>query len=64
LVFVDESFVHQNHVSNSGLTIQNALLQKPTGKSKRIVIARGLTESGCLGHDYNQTEFAINDDRS
>lgn len=49
LVFIDESYVHQHHVSNFGLTLQDVPLQKPSGKGKRVVIAAAITEDGWLG---------------
>ena len=54
LVFIDESYIHEHHVSGFGLTIDNMPLQKPSGKGKRAVIAAALTEDGWLGMNIRQ----------
>ena len=56
LVFLDESYIHQHHVSNFGLTFENAPLKKPSGKGKRIVIGAALTSEGWLGVDLTQRQ--------
>lgn len=48
LVFVDESYVHEHHVSNYGLTIGNFPLRKPSGKGRRVIMAAAFTEEGFL----------------
>jgi len=52
IIFIDESYLHQHHVSNYGLTVEDFPLHKPSGKGKRIVIAAGFTDEGWLGFNY------------
>lgn len=51
LVFVDESYVHEHHVANFGLTVEDYPLHKPSGKGRRAVMAAAFTENGFLGFD-------------
>lgn len=59
-VFEDESFLHENHISNYGLSFDGALLRKPSGKGKRVVISGAITEDGWLGLDYVNSKFEGN----
>jgi hypothetical protein len=54
IVFLDESYIHEHHVSNFGLTIDNIPLKKPSGKGRRAVIAAAITEDGWLGVDNDR----------
>lgn len=51
MVFVDESYVHEHHVANYGLTIENSPLHKPSGKGRRVVMAGAYSQDGFLGFD-------------
>jgi len=62
LVFVDESYIHQHHVANFGLTFDNTPLKKPSGKGKRIVIGAALSEDGWIGLDGGRRLLFDNND--
>ena len=51
MVFVDESYIHEHHVANYGLTIENYPLHKPSGKGRRVVMAAAYSQDGFLGYN-------------
>lgn len=53
VVYIDQSYVYQNHTSKYSLNVENLPLLKPSGKGKRIVMVGTITESGWLGISEN-----------
>lgn len=60
LVFLDESYLHEHHVSQFGLGLDDYPLSKPSGKGKRIVIAGAITEDGWLGANQEMRNWGPN----
>lgn len=60
LVYLDESYLNEHHVSEYSLMLKDVPLQKPTGKGRRIVIAGAITEEGWIGYDYNKPQIFKN----
>lgn len=51
VIYIDESYIHQNHVSRQGYYLPEDCdsIKKPSGKGARVVMAAGLSVDGWLG---------------
>jgi len=61
IIYLDESYIHQNHVNKYGYYIPELAdrIKKPTGRGLRIVIAAALTVDGWLGIEtYDGNEIS------
>jgi DNA-binding ferritin-like protein (Dps family) len=49
LVYLDESYINQNHVTQFSYSLPDCKFNKPSGKGPRVVMAAAITEDGWLG---------------
>ncbi|KAL4500782.1 hypothetical protein ABPG72_020016 [Tetrahymena utriculariae] len=62
MVFLDESYIHEHHVSQYGLGIKDFPLQKQYGKGRRVVIDASISEQGYLGANLSESNWVSKED--
>ena len=61
-VFIDESYIYQNHVSSYGLIIASKPIMKPSGKGKRAVMIGAILRGWLEYLHERRTSLAFTED--